>query len=68
MTQMFVRMFRYPFDTDNASYYLANFASGVVTTPAVKERLLRQRQSVGNRLHEAAFDTIRRCKATQKLL
>ena len=47
------------------------FAYGVVTTSAIKESLLkslRQRHSSINKLHEEAFDTIRKQHATKKLL
>ena len=57
MTQMFEGTFTDSFDIDNVSDHLVNFASGVVTTPAVEggksTKSLRQRQSNGNKLYEA---------------
>ena len=40
-THMFERMYIDPFDNDNPSDHPLNFASGVVTTSAIKERLLK---------------------------
>ena len=41
MSQMFKGIFIDPFDTDNASYHLVKFASGMVTTLAVEEDYLK---------------------------
>ena len=40
-THLFERMYIDPFDNDNLSDHPLNFASGVVTTSAIKERLLK---------------------------
>ena len=41
MTHMFEGIFIDPFDNDNPSDHPLNFASGVVTTSAIKESLLK---------------------------
>ena len=40
-THMFEGIFKDPFDNDNPSDHPLNFASGVVTTSAIKESLLK---------------------------
>ena len=58
-THMFEGMFIDTFDNDNQSDHPLNFASGVVTTSAIKERLLKalDKGSRVNKLHEEAFTT-----------
>ena len=65
-THMFEGTFIEPFDNDNPSDHPLNFASGVVTTSTIKESL-RKTSSI-NKLHEEAFDTIRKQHATKTLL
>ena len=71
-THMYDGIFIDPFDNDNTSEHPLNFASGVVRTFAIKESLLnalnKGRQSSINKLHEEAFDTIRKQHAAKKLL
>ena len=41
LTHMFEGMFIDPFDNDNPSNHPLNFSSGVVTTSAIKESILK---------------------------
>ena len=70
-THMFEGIFIDPFNNDNPSDHPLNFASGVVTTSAIKKNLqktLDKGSQVSKKLHEEAFDTIRKQHATKKQL
>ena len=68
---MFEGIFIDPFNNDNPSVHPLNFASGVVTTSAIKKNLrktLDKGSQVSKKLHEESFDTIRKQHATKKQL
>ena len=65
---MFEGKFIDPFDKNNSSLELRVWCSDNICNQVKSTKSLRRRQSSINKLHEDAFDTIRKQHATKKLL